>query len=105
MDRPYVLTRHEPDQRRVRTHPSATIGGARKSSPAEKTCAEEFYYKKQMQAHTPMVIKMVDGQEMRGWIEWYDKDCLKVNREDAPNLLVMKRYIVYMYKAQEEKGR
>jgi len=104
MDRAYILTRHEPEQRRLRSHSGAAVTGPRKSSPAEKTCAEEFYYKKQMQARTHMVIKLVDGQDVRGCIEWYDKDCLKVNRDDEPNLLVMKRYIVYMYKAQEEKG-
>jgi host factor-I protein len=32
-------------------------------------------------------------------IEWYDKDCLKVNREGAPNLLVFKSNIKYMHKA------
>ena len=104
MDRPFLLTRHEPDHRRVRAHAVAPVTGARKSSPAEKTFAEEFYYRKQMQSHTPMVIRMVDGEELRGWLEWYDKDCVKVNREEGPNLLVMKRYILYMYKASEERA-
>jgi len=70
----------------------------------EKTFAEEFYYRKQMQNRTRMVLRLVDGEEVRGWIEWYDRDCLKVNREGEPNLLVMKRYVRYMYKADEENG-
>jgi sRNA-binding regulator protein Hfq len=104
MERPYVLTRHEPDHRKVRSHAIAAVSGGKKSSPNEKTFAEEFYYRKQMHARTPMVIRLVDGEELRGSIEWYDRDCVKVNRENAPNLLLMKRYIVYMYKAQEERS-
>jgi sRNA-binding regulator protein Hfq len=102
MNRPFVLTRHEPEQRKVRHHHSVQPAAARKSPPQEKTYAEEFYYRKQMQNRTPMVLRLVDGQELRGWIEWYDRDCVKVNRDNAPNLLVMKRYVLYMYKADEE---
>jgi sRNA-binding regulator protein Hfq len=103
MERPYVLTRHEPDQRKSRAHVISAVTGARKSSPSEKTYAEEFYYRKQMQNRTLMVIRLVDGEELRGWIEWYDRDCVKVNRDDGPNLLLMKRYIMYMFKAQEAR--
>jgi len=28
-----------------------------------------------------MVVMLNDGEEIHGWIEWYDKSCLKVNRE------------------------
>jgi host factor-I protein len=105
MERPFTLTRHEPEQRKMRMHqqPQAAAG-SRKSAPTEKTFAEEFYYRKQMQNRTRMVFRMTGGEEIRGWIEWYDRDCVKVNRDNAPNLLVMKRYILYMFKADEENG-
>jgi sRNA-binding regulator protein Hfq len=75
-------------------------GGAQKKSiPPEQTNAENFYYMKQMQSKTPMVIVLKDGEELHGIIEWYDKTCLKVNRDGAPNLLVYKPNIKYMYKA------
>ena len=45
----------------------------RKHTPPEQTNAEQFYYLKQMGAKTAMVVLLVDGQELRGWIEWYDK--------------------------------
>jgi len=105
MERPYTLTKYEPEQRKTRPGQPPTIAGARKSVPHEKTFAEEFYYRKQMQNRTSMVIRLVGGEELRGWIEWYDRDCLKVNRDNAPNLLVMKRYIVCMFKADEEPSR
>ena len=74
-----------------------------KTAPPESTNAENFYYLKQMNSKTPMVIVMTDGEEIRGWIEWYDKSCLKVNREGAPNLLIQKHCIKYLFK-QEELG-
>jgi hypothetical protein len=40
-------------------------------------------------------------ETINGWIEWYDKACLKVNREGAPNLLIQKACIKYMYKVEE----
>jgi sRNA-binding regulator protein Hfq len=72
-----------------------------KAAPPESTNAENFYYLKQMNSKTPMVIVMTDGEEIRGWIEWYDKACLKVNREGAPNLLIQKHWIKYLFKAEE----
>lgn len=56
---------------------------------------------KQMQAKTPMVIVMKDGEELRGVIEWYDKAALKFNRDGAPNLMLYKHNIKYMYKDGE----
>ena len=32
---------------------------------------------------------LLDGEEIEGTIEWYDRGALKVNRQDAPNLLVL----------------
>jgi sRNA-binding regulator protein Hfq len=34
-------------------------------------------------------------------IEWYDKCALKFNREGAPNLMLYKHNIKYMYKDGE----
>ncbi len=70
-----------------------------------ETNAELFYYKKQIDAHTPMVIVLQDGEEIEGTIEWYDRGALKVNRKDAPNLLVLKHNIKYMFKQEEREGK
>jgi hypothetical protein len=87
---------HRPPQ------PAASSVQVRKRVPPPmETSAEIFYYKKQIDAHTPMVIVLLDGEEIEGTIEWYDRGALKVNRIDAPNLLVLKRNIKYMYKADE----
>ncbi len=75
-----------------------------KSAPPSETHAEKYYYKKQIDARTLMVITLTDGEEIVGTIEWYDSEALKINRENAPNLLLPKRNIKYMYKAAERKS-
>ena len=81
-------------------YPTRTFA-QRKQTPAEQTNAESYYYLKQMAAKTPMVVILTDGEQIHGWIEWYDKHCLKVNRERGPNLLIPKLSIKYLYKESE----
>ena len=76
-------------------------GGGRKPGPPEQTNAENFYYQKQMQSRTPMVLVLRDGEEVHGVIEWYDRACIKVNRSSGPNLMIYKPAIKYMYKEGE----
>ncbi len=78
-------------------------GGGRKPAPPEQTNAENFYYQKQMQSKTPMVIVLRDGEEIHGMIEWYDKSCLKVARNGQTNLLIYKPAIKYMFKEGENR--
>jgi len=66
--------------------------------PPSETSAEIFYYKKQIDAHTLMVIVLLDGEEIEGTIECMIAGALKVNRKSEPNLLILKRNIKYMYK-------
>lgn len=93
---------HEPAAREAREAPGSA-GPRRRPAPPEITNAEAFYYLKQMNTQTPMVVVLEGGEELRGHIEWYDKACLKVNREGAPNLLVYKHTIRYLYKQEDEK--
>jgi host factor-I protein len=82
-----------------------SAGGGRKAAPPEQTNAENFYYQKQMQSKTPMVIVLRDGEEVHGIIEWYDKTCIKINRDDGgPNLMIYKPAIKYMFKEDENGG-
>jgi len=79
-------------------------GAGKKLAPPEQTNAENFYYQKQMQTRTPMVIVLRDGEEIRGIIEWYDRNCIKVNRESGePNLMIYKPAIKYMFKEGENQ--
>ncbi len=79
-------------------------GAGKKPAPPDQTNAENFYYQKQMQSRTPMVIVLQDGEELHGIIEWYDRNCIKVNRENGePNVMVYKPAIKYMFKEGENQ--
>jgi host factor-I protein len=75
----------------------------KKIHPPTDTFAENYYYLKQMSKKTPMAVVFNDGQVVEGYIEWYDRNCIKVNRDNAPNLLVYKSNIKFLYKLSEGK--
>ena len=70
---------------------------SKKIHPPTDTSAENYYYLKQMSKKTPMAVVFSDGQVIEGYIEWYDRNCIKLNRDNAPNLLIFKSNIKYMY--------
>jgi sRNA-binding regulator protein Hfq len=67
----------------------------------ESTHAEVFYFQKQVQTQTPLVIQMEDGQELEGVIEWYDRCSIKLRLNNRQRALVYKSAIKYIYKAGE----
>jgi sRNA-binding regulator protein Hfq len=74
----------------------------RRAIPPDSTNAESNYYLKQMANKTRMVVVLKDGEELRGTIEWYDRVALKVHRTDAPNILLFKDNVKYIYKENDE---
>ena len=97
-----IVPEPRPEPTTPTPHPHQPAG-QKKKIPPEQTNAESFYYKKQMDAHTPMVLVLRDNEELRGTIEWYDKNSIKLHRNEGPNLLILKHNIKYMYK--DEKNR
>jgi host factor-I protein len=99
--RPTLAEVRERSEREAQNRRNSPPDPNRKRVPPEQTHAESFYYKKQMDNKTQMVIVLQDGEELRGSIEWYDRNCIKLHRSEGPNLLVLKHNVKYMYKADE----
>jgi sRNA-binding regulator protein Hfq len=59
--------------------------------------AEAFYFQKQVQTQTLMVFVLEDGEQVRGYIEWYDSDVIKVR--NGSRTMIYKSAIKYLYKA------
>jgi len=76
----------------------------RRSIPPDQTHAESHYYQKQMANRTRLVVMLKDGEEIRGVLEWYDRDTIKIHRPDAPNIMLFKDNVKYIYKENEENG-
>jgi host factor-I protein len=90
--------KEQPPQRASHNGPAPN----KKPAPPEITHAENFYWVKQMQARTPMAVVLDDGEVLRGIVEWYDRECIKLTRHGSPNLMVFKRCIKYVHKDGEE---
>ncbi len=78
----------------------------------ESSSAESFYFQKQIQAQTPMVFVLDDGERIEGCIEWYDRDVIKVRRshsaafhhgDQLTRVLIYKSGIKYLFKAGENQ--
>ena len=68
----------------------------RRLSAPETTFREAEYIDKLSKNRTPVVVKLIDGEEVRGWIEYYDKNMVRLTREGAPNLFIFKHDIMYI---------
>lgn len=82
-------------------HINASAAPRHKQVPPEQTNAENFYYVKQMDHKTQVVVVLLDGEELRGWIEWYDKNCIKVHTFNEQNYLIFKHSIKYITKERQ----
>ncbi len=67
----------------------------------ECTHAEAFYFQKQAQSQTPMVFILEDGERIEGYIEWYDRNAIKVRNHSRT--LIYKSSIKYLFKANENQ--
>jgi host factor-I protein len=67
-----------------------------KTPPPEETFEEASYLKSLGEKQKPVSIKLVDGEVVRGWIEYYDKNMVRLTREEGPNLFIFKHDIMYI---------
>ena len=88
-ERPYAAPRESPILAHQRTSvPHDAHAGSH---------AEAFYFQKQVQTQTLMVFVLEDGEQVKGYIEWYDSDVIKVR--NGSRTLIYKSAIKYLYKA------
>jgi host factor-I protein len=67
-----------------------------KQPPPESTNEEAFYLKKLTEKQRAVTIKLINGETVRGWIEYYDRNMLRLTREGNPNLFIFKHQIAYL---------
>jgi host factor-I protein len=73
-----------------------------RTPPPEDTFEEASFLKALGEKQKPVSVKLMDGQLVRGWIEYYDRNMVRVTREGAPNLFIYKHEIMYI---AEDNGR
>jgi len=67
-----------------------------KTPPPEETFEEAAYLKTLGEKQKLVSIKLVGGEVVSGWIEYYDRNMLRLTREGAPNLFIFKTEIMYI---------
>ncbi|HXZ33503.1 MAG TPA: Sm ribonucleo-like protein [Terriglobales bacterium] len=67
-----------------------------RSAPPEETSEEAAYLKLLGERQKQVSIKLADGEVVQGWIEYYDKNMLRLTRENKPNLFIFKHEIMYI---------
>jgi len=73
-----------------------------KSPPPDETLQEAAYLKALGEKQTPVTVKLLGGESVRGWVEYYDQNMIRLTREGAPNLFIFKHEILYI---AEDGGR
>jgi len=73
-----------------------------RTPPPEETFEEAAFLKLLGEKQKPVLIKLMDGQVVQGWIEYYDKNMVRLTREGAPNLFIFKHEIMYI---SEDSGK
>lgn len=54
------------------------------------------YLKRLIETETPVRVKLTDGEEVAGTIEYYDHSFIRLTRKDGPNLFIYKHEIKYL---------
>ena len=78
--------------------PQGNPGAAKRgrTPPPEETFEEAGLLKALGEKQKPVNVKLMDGQTVTGWIEYYDKAMIRLTREGAPNLFIFKHQIMYI---------
>ena len=73
-----------------------------RTPPPEDTFEEAAFLKSLGEKQRPVSVKLRDGEIVQGWIEYYDRNMVRLTREGAPNLFIFKHEIMYI---AEDGGR
>jgi sRNA-binding regulator protein Hfq len=74
-----------------------------RTPPPDETFEESAYLKTLGEKQRIVSVKLQSGEMFRGWIEYYDRNMLRLTREDGPNLFIFKHEIMYIAEDARKK--
>jgi sRNA-binding regulator protein Hfq len=86
-----------------RQNSSRGTHGRRKVPPAA-TGQEAAYFQRVKDARSPVVVHLVNGSQVEGVVEYFDRDMIKITRPEGPHVFVRKADIRYMYEDRSSDG-
>jgi host factor-I protein len=74
----------------------ANNNGARRKhkAPPGDTGQEALYLRSLSERQAMVMIKLRDGETIRGWIEYFDERMIRLTRDGHPNLFIYKTQIL-----------
>ena len=81
--------------------PSTAPPRKAKTPPPAETFEEVAYLRALGEGQKSVTVKLADGEMVSGWIEYYDKEMIRLTREGAPNLFIYKHDIKYIFEESE----
>jgi len=73
-----------------------TQQGGKSARAPEQTFEEARYLKQLIDQGTTVRVKLHDGEEVVGVIEYYDQSFIRLTRQGQPNLFIFKHDIKYL---------
>lgn len=73
-----------------------------KSKAPAQTFKEPEYLKEVVQSRRRITVKLRDGQEFSGLLEYWDAGFIRLTREPKANLFIYKHDIRYLYEDPED---
>jgi host factor-I protein len=70
--------------------------GGKSARAPEQTFEEAKYLKRLIENAIPVRVRMADGEEVTGTIEYYDQSFIRLTRNGQPNLFIFKHDINYL---------
>ena len=77
----------------------------KKGLPAGETGQEALYLRYLSEKQVPVNVKLSGGENVAGWIEYFDDRMIRLTREGAPNLFIFKHQIMYIVEEAAPKRR
>ena len=74
-----------------------------RTPPPTETQEEANFLKALGEKQKPVSVKLMHGEIVTGWIEYYDKNMVRLTRDGAPNLFIFKHEIMYITEDGDRK--
>ena len=68
-----------------------------KTKAPDQTFEEAKYLRELIEHQTPVTIRLVDGEDVIGRVEFFDVHFIRLTREGLPNLFLFKHEIKYLF--------
>ena len=75
-----------------------------KTPPPGETGQEALYLRSLSDRQIVVTVRLRGGEQVRGWIEYFDDAMIRLTREGKPNLFLYKAQILSITELQRKQG-